>query len=113
MKTWHKKYEWTAYAACSDNPLHTAEYGCELTDDAMDVAGFEMTEVGLRNAYRVCLGCEVRPECIEWALREKACAVVVAGVYLPDPGNKKELRAAYSELLKSLPGERERRGDRI
>lgn len=90
MKTWLRKYEWVQYAMCVDSPLHTAE---ELSDDELDAAA------------AICANCRVRPECMEWAVREKACSVVVAGVFLPDPMYRKELRAAYSELRRNLPAE--------
>lgn len=100
MKTWLKKYEWTSYAACADNDLHTAEY-----DDQ-----FQLNPL-FQQAKKVCSLCTVRPECIKWALREKACGVVVAGTYLPDPIYKKELKAAYSELQKSVMFEEKIRGE--
>lgn len=109
MKTWRKKYEWTSYAACADNPLHTAEMVTGEDLEAQDEPGVTLTDIS--EAQKVCQECRVRPECIEWAIREKACAVVVAGKYLPDPFFKKELRAAYNELQKSLPSELEKRGE--
>jgi hypothetical protein len=110
MKTWLKKYEWMIYAACVDNPIHTAEMGTPIGGDGdwSDIPGFL---ADISEAQEVCDSCIVRPECIEWALSDNASGVVVAGVYLPDPANKKELRNAHAELRKSLPLERERRGD--
>lgn len=105
MKTWLRKYEWTIYAACADSDLHTAEY---LAPDPPRV---ELDEESLKTAVDICRECKVRPECIEWAIKEKACAVMVAGVYLPDPVFKKELRLAYQHLQKLLPVERKNRGD--
>lgn len=95
MKTWLRKYEWVQYALCVDSSIHTAE---ALTDAEVDAAA------------AICSACRVRPECMEWAVREKACSVVVAGVYLPDPMYRKELRAAYAELRRNLPAEFEARG---
>lgn len=112
MKTWRRKYEWTAYAACVDSTLHTAEYFApELDNSGLDTPAFELSDRDLESAAEVCRVCRVRPECIEWAVREKACSVVVAGTYLPDPIFKRELRVAYHKLQKSLPAEREKRGD--
>lgn len=109
MKTWRKKYEWTSYAACADNPLHTAEMPAGEDSDAQDQPGMVIDDIS--EAQKVCDKCKVRPECIEWAIRENACAVVVAGRYLPDPFFKKNLRAAYNELQKALPGELKKRGE--
>lgn len=98
MKRWRKADEWVAYALCGGNDLFTAE---ELTDS-------EMVAV-----QKICGDCLVRPECIEWALREAACSVVVAGIPLPDPGMKKDLKKIYHRLEDSLPQERAVRGEGI
>lgn len=96
MKTWRRKYEWVQYALCAGSELHTGE---------------DLTPEELVEAQRICAGCLVRPECMEWAVQEKACSVVVAGVLLPDPVFKRELRVAYNDLKKSIPGEKQVRGD--
>ena len=98
MKTWLRKDEWVDLAVCGESTVHTMENPTEL--DHLD-------------AKLICDECLVRPECIEWAIREKACSVFVAGVYLPDPQYKRELKLLYNHLLKSLPAERELRGDEI
>jgi hypothetical protein len=90
MKRWHKKYEWVDHAQCGDSPIHTMENPNES----------ERIE-----AEAICTRCIVRPECIEWALREKASSVFVAGVYLPDPSMKRELRLLYNQLQESIPSE--------
>jgi hypothetical protein len=90
--------EWTELAACGGVDAHTAE-----NPDAEQLA----------EAKRVCGGCLVRPECIQWALREKACSVFVAGIYLPDPKYKRELKVLYSHLESSLTRELDLRGTDI
>jgi hypothetical protein len=90
MKRWHKKYEWVDHAQCGDSSIHTMENPNES----------ERIE-----AEAICTRCMVRPECIEWALREKASSVFVAGVYLPDPSMKRELRLLYNQLQESIPSE--------
>lgn len=85
-------------ASCVDSDLHT------MDDPApTDIAAAEA----------ICGQCLVRPECIEWAVRESACSVFVAGQYLPDPKFKKELRAMYAQLVNSLPEEKRLRGNDI
>jgi hypothetical protein len=96
MKTWYRKDEWVELAMCGESAIHTME-----TPDESD----------RKAAALICQKCLVRPECIEWAVREKACSVFVAGIYLPDPANKRELRLIYAALEKSLPAEREMIGE--
>jgi len=91
MKKWHRQFEWIELAICGGSTLHTME---------------NPTDADRLEAEIFCGECVVRPECIQWAIREKACSVFVAGVYLPDPANKRELKLIYSELEKSLPAER-------
>jgi hypothetical protein len=98
MKIWLRKDEWVELALCEGSGVHTME---------------NPTELDKSDAKLICDECLVRPECIEWAVREKACSVFVAGVYLPDPMNKRDLKLVYSQLSKSLPAERELRGDDI
>jgi hypothetical protein len=95
MKTWLRRDEWVELALCTDSAVHTAE---------------NPSEVETLIAEQICSECLVRPECIEWAIRERASAVFVAGVYLPDPGEKRELKLTYNRLQKSLANERELRG---
>ena len=95
MKTWKRKYEWMQLAVCAGSDLHTAE---------------TLNAEQLEEATKMCDSCKVRPECMEWALKENACSVFVAGVSLPDPAFKRELRSAYAFLKRSLPKEREARG---
>ena len=90
MKRWHRKYEWVDHAKCGDSTIHTMENPNE--SDRIE-------------AKVICTGCVVRPECIEWALREKASSVFVAGIYLPDPSMKRELRLLYHQLQESIPSE--------
>jgi hypothetical protein len=85
-------------ARCGDSGLHTGE---------------DLTDAELAAAAAICEECEVRPECIEWALAEKPCAVIVAGRYLPDPVFKPELRRAFSFLKQSLPAEKLARGEEV
>lgn len=88
MKTWRRRYEWVQFANCGGSELHTGEN----------------LNIGQVNAAsKLCSDCRVRPECIEWAIREKVSTVVVAGVYLPDPIFKRELREAYIRLNESIP----------
>jgi coenzyme F420-reducing hydrogenase delta subunit len=98
MRTWQRKYEWVQLAACEGSDLHTKD---------------DPSESEVRAAAAVCAGCKVRPECIEWALRERACGVVVAGEYLPDPMYKRELRAVYAKLRRAFPDEFEARGGEV
>ena len=98
MKTWLWKDEWVDLARCAESAVHTVE---------------NPTELDHADARAICDECLVRPECIEWAIREKACSVFVAGVYLPDPQYKRELKLVYSQLSRSLPAERDLRGDEI
>lgn len=98
MKMWTRRDEWIDLALCVDSDVHTAE-----DPDDQDIAA----------AAAICGQCLVRPECIEWAIRESACAVFVAGTYVPDPQFKKDLRAVYAALKQSLPQERKERGDAI
>lgn len=95
MKTWTRRYEWVNFINCADSPLHTTD---------------NLTPEEVAQAAEVCSTCQTRPECIEWALRDKACAVMVAGTYLPDPMFKRELRAAHNHLRNSLASEYEARG---
>ena len=97
MKTWHRKDEWVELASCGDSAIHTME-----NPDEMDRI----------EAETICGECIVRPECIQWAIMERACSVFVAGIYLPDPANKRELKLLYSQLEKSLPAERALIGER-
>ncbi len=98
MKLWKRADEWVAYARCGGDERFTAE---ELDDDTS------------AELYAICADCRVRPECIAMALKQKACSVMVAGVYLPDPIFKTELKAIYTELRESLPNELEERGEDI
>jgi len=91
MKKWQRKDEWVELARCGDSAIHTMENPSD--SDRLE-------------AEAICGECLVRPECIQWAIRERACSVFVAGIYLPDPGNKRELRLIYSQLEKSIPAER-------
>lgn len=95
MKRWMRRDEWMDLAMCGGSEVHTME---------------DPDEDDHRQAAKACDACLVRPECIEWAIREKACAVFVAGTYLPDPGMKRELKSVYSMLEQSLPAERKSRG---
>lgn len=61
----------------------------------------------------ICSQCRVRPECIEWALQQRASAVIVAGAILPDPHFKKSLRSIHRYLRERLPYEHEARGEDI
>lgn len=96
MKTWHTRWEWMGLANCWGSAAHTAE---NPTDDQ------------LAHAAALCGECVVRPECLQEALRTKANSVVVAGVYLPDPIHKEELKLMYQQLKDSLPRELEARGE--
>ena len=96
MKKWRRKDEWVEIAMFADSDIHTMENPSDI--DKLEAEVF-------------CDECVVRPECIEWAIREKACSVFVAGIYLPDPANKRELKLLYSQLEKSLPAERELIGE--
>jgi hypothetical protein len=98
MKMWTRRDEWVELALCVDSDIHTME---------------NPAAEHMQLAAQLCGQCRVRPECIEWAVRESACAVVVAGTYLPDPQNKKELKSIYHQLRESLPNERKARGDDI
>jgi len=98
MKTWLRKDEWMDLAMCAESAVHTMENPTELDNS---------------DATSICDECLVRPECIEWAIRERACSVFVAGVYLPDPQYKRELKLLYNYLSNSLPAERELRGDNV
>jgi hypothetical protein len=91
MKKWQRKDEWVELARCGDSAIHTME---------------NPTDIDRLEAEAICGECLVRPECIEWAVREKACSVFVAGIYLPDPADKRELRLLYNQLEKSIPSER-------
>lgn len=91
MKKWHRQDEWVELSRCGDSAIHTME---------------NPTEMDHLEAEVICGECLVRPECIQWAVRERACSVFVAGVYLPDPANKRELKLIYSRLEKSIPAER-------
>ena len=101
MKKWRKKYEWMLYASCVSDPRHTGELDIGLGDTPRA----PLTVQDLRGAARVCAGCGVRRECMRWALDENCCAVVVAGVYLPDPALKGMLRKSRSTLRKLLAEE--------
>lgn len=85
-------------AMCGGSAVHTTE---------------EPDENAYLEAARACDICQVRPECIEWAIREGACSVFVAGTYLPDPQFKRELKFTYSMLQESLAAERKSRGSDI
>lgn len=98
MKRWVRKDEWMELAACGGSEVHTAD---------------DPDEQQLAEAILVCAGCRVRPECIEWAVSDRACGVVVAGTYLPDPKLRRELKLLYIQLGSSLAGERELRGTDI
>lgn len=98
MKRWMRRDEWMDLAMCGDSEVHTTE---------------NPTELDIHEASHICDGCLVRPECIEWAIRERACSVFVAGTYLPDPGMKRELKFTYSMLQESLAEERKSRGSDI
>lgn len=113
MKTWRKKYEWTIYSACANSELHTAEYNVGDISDPCDQPGNLLNESEFERAVALCGSCRVRPECIEWALSEKACGVIVAGLHLPDPFCKKELKEAYAKLRELLPSEKVNRGEEI
>jgi hypothetical protein len=98
MKRWLRSDEWSGLAACGGSDLHTVE---------------NPSESQVEEAAAVCARCIVRPECIQWAVRDNACAVFVAGVYLPDPHHKKELKKVYNLLKSSLPMEFQLRGDLV
>jgi len=91
MRKWHRKYEWVDLARCADSAVHTMENPSD--SDCLE-------------AETICSECLVRPECIEWAIKEKACSVFVAGIYLPDPSSKRELKLLYTQLEQSIPQER-------
>lgn len=88
MKRWKTRFEWMVYARCVENPDHTSE----CAPDSPEAAA----------AAEVCAECQVRPECISWALENQFCSVVVAGVHIPDPANKKEVRSAHTKLREIL-----------
>jgi hypothetical protein len=96
MKTWLRRDEWMYLAACWESEVHTAE----------DPSPSDCDE-----AEAICGGCRVRPECIQWAIRDRASSVFVAGIYLPDPQFKRELRLAYKYLQGSLDQEFANRKD--
>lgn len=98
MKRWLRRDEWMELSYCGDSPVHTVD---------------NPTPEQTAAAQSICGPCVVRPECIEWAIREQVSAVFVAGVYLPDPQYKKDLRVMYRRLEESLPQERQVRGDDI
>lgn len=104
MKKWRKKYEWMQYAACVSDPRHTGEIE-PFGESPIDVPGLILSSGDLDGAARVCEGCNVRTECIKWALEENSCSVVVAGVYLPDPGFRLRLRKARALLRGFLEGD--------
>lgn len=118
-KMWTRKGEWVSYASCGGGrDIFTTE---TLTDD-------EIEEV-----QRTCGICRVRPECIQTALDEKWCSVIVAGIPLPGPpalpgpaprgpdarpapvdvSHEKQLYATYDHLRATLPAELEARGEDI
>jgi hypothetical protein len=96
MKKWQRINEWMDLARCGDSDIHTME---------------NPSETDCLEAKAICGECLVRPECIEWAIREKACSVFVAGIYLPDPSSKRELKLLYIQLEQSIPAERALIGD--
>lgn len=48
---------------------------------------------------------------MEWAVAEQASSVVVAGIRLPDPSQKRRLRMVYHYFKAAIPGEKASRGD--
>ena len=123
MKTWRYKLEWFPFAECLDNDAHTSE---------------TVTNATLLEIQETCGRCQVRPECIKWALEKEMSAVWVAGQELNDPicethrqqmlgpvteqrlppedcgdciAARKRLVSTRRRLRKSLPLEEEARGE--
>lgn len=96
MKIWLRKAEWVDLAACLEDNRFIAERLCPA--DAQEVA-------------QICSGCPVRAECMEWAVENQACSVVVAGIRLPDPSQKRTLRRVYKHFGRAIPAEKAERGD--
>ncbi len=94
MKTWLKKFEWMGYTACEGDARFIAE--SSLDDPELS---------------RICSTCQVRPECIQYALESESCGVFVAGVRLPDPIMGDRLRRIRRELKAALPQELSARGE--
>lgn len=92
LKTWLTDQDWYFEAMCGGNLLHTME---------------DPSEDDREEAFRICDSCPVRVECIEAALREQWVSVFCAGVYIPDPKHKAEVRKVWKLLEHMLPGERE------
>jgi len=95
-KTWLKRDAWVQLALCWGSDAHTAE---------------DPDDEQLAYAAAVCGDCPVRYECAKYAVETKMCSVVIAGVYLPDPIHKEELRMKWKQLQDSLPDELEARGE--
>lgn len=98
LKTWLRRDEFMELAACYGSDAHTAE---NPSPEELDTAS------------QICASCDVRVECIEWAIKNKINSVVVAGTYLVDPENRRELKEQYGYLKRSLPQERRSRGAEI
>lgn len=98
MKTWRTKHEWMNLCNCAHDVRFTAE---------------KLTVQDYNEVREICRDCVVRPECMQWAIREQACSVVVAGVMLPDPAAKRTLRRTYRAFAQAIPRELEARGEEI
>ncbi|WP_411828816.1 WhiB family transcriptional regulator [Mycobacterium intracellulare] len=98
IRLWDTATEWRGYANCRGDERFTAE---------------RLTAQDIVEVQQICGQCRVRPECIEWALQQRASAVIVAGAIMPDPQFKKSLRRVHRFLRDRLPYEREARGEDI
>ena len=94
MKTWRKQFEWMLYAGCEGD----VRFISESDEDDSDLE-------------EICRGCSVRPECIKWATTSDVSSVFVAGVRLPDPAFKKQLRSDVERLRSTYDEALVARGD--
>lgn len=108
MKLWRTRDEWTKYVACQGSLDHTVPPVRGEEDADKPVADVAKVE-------RLCAGCRVRPECIEWALGKDQpyppTDVWAAGRFIPV--DKRKARRVRQELAATLVDERRVRGDDI
>ena len=104
MKFWRTRDEWYHYAPCfgiADFTLPPSREDAGPVADPAVVQSF-------------CSGCRVRPECATAAYWEQWNAVWSCGTWIPshDEG-RREAGAVRQNLLDSVAGELDRRGDDV
>ena len=111
MKRWMRSDEWVQFASCGGDSRFTTEP--RSNEDSPWAPAPLLDPDNIQEVRDICNGCNVRPECIKYALDHEMSSVWVAGEYLPDPAFKRELRSVHERLRGSLPDEFARRGDNI